>query len=71
MIKRKTALGNNFDATKSCRFFKNFDWTKLERKLLKPPFIPDLEHKGDIRCFAKYPPCERNYDEKSYEDFLI
>ena len=37
------------------RFFKNFDWEKLLKKELPPPYIPKVKGNNDISNFSSYP----------------
>ena len=36
---------------KKSLFFKEIDWSKLEKKMLKPPFVPEVENVMDLKYF--------------------
>ena len=60
----KERLGaNGAEQIKSHQFFTGFNWNDLLNKRLTPPFIPELEHKADVKYIS-----EQFVNAKIYSD---
>ena len=55
LTKRYGNLKNGVKDITEHRFFKNFDWEKLLKKELPPPYIPKVKGNNDISNFSSYP----------------
>jgi serine/threonine protein kinase len=42
---------DDFEEIKNHEFFKSIDWTLLNRRAIRPPFVPDLSGKMDLQNF--------------------
>ncbi|PRP89629.1 hypothetical protein PROFUN_00893 [Planoprotostelium fungivorum] len=50
-VKRMGANKDGVKGLKSHPFFKNIDWDKLVKKMVQPPFRPNLKSEMDVRFF--------------------
>ena len=55
LTKRYGNLKNGVKDITGHRFFKNFDWDKLMKKELPPPYVPKVKSNDDISNFSSYP----------------
>ena len=55
LTKRYGNLKNGVKDITGHRFFKNFDWDKLMKKELPPPYVPKIKSNDDISNFSAYP----------------
>ena len=63
--------GNLKDGVKDItghRFFKNFNWDKLLRKEVTPPYTPKVKSDSDTSNFGKYPDSEEKAKPLKKED---
>ena len=44
---------NGAEEIKNHEFFKGFNWESLINKKITPPFIPELEHKADVKYISE------------------
>jgi len=58
------------------RWFRDFDWDDVSRRMLQPPIIPKVSFDGDTRNFDEYPEEEswrtnsiNDSDMKLFADF--
>ena len=55
LTKRYGNLKNGVKDITGHRFFKNFEWDKLLKKELTPPYVPNVKSQDDISNFSQYP----------------
>ena len=55
LTKRYGNLKNGVKDITGHRFFKGFDWDKLLKKEIPPPYIPKVKSNDDISNFSAYP----------------
>jgi len=55
LTKRYGNLKNGVKDITGHRFFKGFEWDKLLKKELTPPYIPKVKSNNDISNFSQYP----------------
>ena len=55
LTKRYGNLKNGVKDITGHRFFKGFDWNKLLKKELTPPYKPKVKGEDDITNFSSYP----------------
>ena len=55
LTKRYGNLKNGVKDITTHRFFKNFEWDKLLKKVLPPPYVPKVKSNDDISNFSAYP----------------
>ncbi len=55
LTKRYGNLKNGVKDITGHRFFKGFDWEKLLKKELTPPYVPKVKSNNDISNFSSYP----------------
>ena len=55
LTKRYGNLKNGVKDITTHRFFKGFEWDKLLKKVLPPPYVPKVKSNDDISNFSAYP----------------
>jgi len=66
--KRLGSGPTGIEELKKHEFFHSIDWTQVEKKSLKPPYIPSIAHEADLSHFAPVPSLDPGRTRKYVDD---